>query len=100
MVYSPFKKTSVRLFAKYNNNHADIDAGAFADDKDYTYHNDNTIAGASVDYKLNNGFIRLQYNYNIFNRNFLDDSTYVGGYSNIKKENIMALQISQNYIPA
>ena len=79
------KKTSVRLFGKYNNNHADIDAGAFADDKDYTYHNDNTIAGASVDYKLNNGFVRVQYNYNIFNRNFTDDSTDVGGFSQYQK---------------
>ncbi len=76
-----FEKTSVRLFGKYNSNHADIDAGAFADDKDYTYKNDNTIAGASVDYKLKNGFIRFQYNYNRFNRNFTDDSTDVGGYS-------------------
>ena len=83
--FSPLKKTSVRIFGKYNNNHADIDAGAFADDKDYTYHNDNTIAGASVNYKLNKGFIRLQYNYNIFNRNFLDDSTDIGGFSKYQK---------------
>ena len=85
MVFVHFKKTSVRLFGKYNNNHADIDAGAFADDKDYTYHNDNTIAGATVDYKLKNGFIRLQYNYNRFNRNFIDDSSSVGGFSQYQK---------------
>jgi vitamin B12 transporter len=83
--FHPFKKTSVRLSGKYNNNYAAIDAGAFADDKDYTYRNDNTIAGVSVDYKLQNGLIRLQYNYNIFNRNFLDDSTSVGGYSTYQK---------------
>jgi vitamin B12 transporter len=62
--FKPFGKTTVRLFGKYNNNHADIDAGAFADDKDYTNHNNNIVAGASVDYKVSNGFIRLQYNYN------------------------------------
>ncbi|MEP6926823.1 MAG: TonB-dependent receptor, partial [Ginsengibacter sp.] len=83
--FLPFKKTSVRLFGKYNNNHADIDAGAFADDKDYTYHNNNTIAGVSFDYRLNNGFIRLQYNYNRFNRNFTDDSLSVGGFSLYQK---------------
>lgn len=83
--FHPFKKTSVSLFAKYNNNHASIDAGAFADDKDYTYHNDNTIAGASVDYQLSKGFIRLQYNFNSYNRNFVDDSTSVGGYSKYQK---------------
>ncbi len=83
--FRPFKKTSVRIFGKYNNNHADIDAGAFEDDKDYTYHNDNTIAGATVDYKLKSGFIRLQYNYNRFNRNFTDDSSSVGGFSLYQK---------------
>ncbi len=83
--FHPFKKTSITLFGKYNNNHADIDAGAFADDKDYTYHNDNTIAGASVDYKLSKGFIRLQYNYNRYNRNFIDDSISVGGFSKYQK---------------
>ena len=79
--FKPFKKTSVRLFGKYNNNHADIDAGAFSDDKDYTYHNDNTIAGAAIDYGLNKGSIKLQYNHNIYNRNFIDDSADVGGFS-------------------
>lgn len=79
--FRPFEKTTVRLFGKYNNNHAVIDAGAFADDKDYTYHNDNLIAGTSIDHKLKNGFIRLQYTYNCFKRNFTDDSTDVGGFS-------------------
>ncbi|MEO9022442.1 MAG: TonB-dependent receptor [Ginsengibacter sp.] len=71
----PFKKTSVNLFVKYNNNRSDVDAGAFVDDKDYTNHNNNTIAGTTIDYKLNKGLIRLQYSYNRFNRSLLDDST-------------------------
>jgi vitamin B12 transporter len=83
--FKPFKRTSIRMFGKYNNNHAAIDAGAFRDDKDYTYHNNNIIAGTSADYKLKNGFIRLQYNYNRFNRNFVDDSTDVGGFSKYQK---------------
>ena len=83
--FKPFKKTTVRVFGKYNNNHADIDAGAFADDKDYTNHNNNIIAGAAVDYKVSNGFIRLQYNYNRYNRNFTDDSTDVGGFSKYQR---------------
>ncbi len=40
------------------------------------------LRGAVIDYKLKKGFIRLQYNYNRFNRKFLDDSTDIGGYSN------------------
>ena len=83
--FHPLKRTFVRFFGKYNNNHSDIDAGAFADDKDYTTHNDNIITGASVDYKLNIGFLKLQYTYNRFNRNFTDDSTDVGGFSQYQK---------------
>ena len=79
--FKPFKKTSVKLFGKYSNNRADLDAGAFIDDKDYKNHNDNTIAGTSVDYKINNGFIRFQYNYNRYNRSFIDDSLYTNVYS-------------------
>lgn len=81
----PFKKTSINIFGKYNNNLADIDAGAFMDDKDFTYHNNNMIAGLAIDYKLKHGLIKLQYNYDRFNRNFLDDSTDVGGYSTYQK---------------
>ncbi|HSV10633.1 MAG TPA: TonB-dependent receptor plug domain-containing protein, partial [Hanamia sp.] len=73
--FKPFRKTSISVFGKYNNNHADLDAGAFQDDKDYTNHNNNLITGAVVDYKIKKGFIRFQYSYNRFNRNFLDDST-------------------------
>ena len=80
--FQPFKKTSVRLFGKYNNNRSDVDAGAFIDDKDYTNHNDNTIAGTSVDYKLDRGFIRFQYSYNRFNRRLLDDSGYTNIFEN------------------
>jgi len=83
--FKPLKKTSISFFGKYNNNHADLDAGAFQDDKDYTNHNDNLIAGAVVDYKVKNGFIRFQYSYNRFNRNFFDDSTDVGGFSNYQR---------------
>ncbi len=83
--FRPLKKIAVALFGKYNNNHSDIDAGAFSDDKDYTTRNNNTIAGTSVDYKLSNGFIKLQYTYNRFNRNFTDDSTDIGGYSQYQK---------------
>jgi vitamin B12 transporter len=83
--FGPSKNLNVRLFGKYNNNRSDLDAGAFIDDKDYTNHNDNTIAGTSADYKLKNGFIRLQYSYNRFNRSFVDDSTDVNIYAKYQK---------------
>lgn len=83
--FAPSTKTAVRIFGKYNNNHADLDAGAFQDDKDYTNHNENLVAGTSLDYKIKKGFIRFQYSYNRFNRNFTDDSTDVGGFSKYQR---------------
>ncbi|MDE3213822.1 MAG: TonB-dependent receptor [Bacteroidota bacterium] len=71
----PFKGGSLSVFGRYNYNHAAIDGGPFIDDRNYTYHNDNTIAGAVLDYHLKKGMIRAQYNINFYNRNFLDDTT-------------------------
>lgn len=76
------KKNSLALFGKYGRYKADIDAGAFKDDKDYTYHNDNTIAGFEFNHQVKNGRVKLQYYANWYNRNFEDDSTDVGGFSN------------------
>ncbi len=75
------KKNSLALFGKYGRYKADIDAGAFKDDKDYTYHNDNTIAGFEFNHQVKNGRVKLQYYANWYNRNFEDDSTDVGGFS-------------------
>lgn len=77
----PSEKTELSLYGKYSKYGGDIDAGAFADDRDYSYKNDNTIAGLTFDYHLRNGFIRLMYNANWYNRNFTDDSGHVGGFS-------------------
>ncbi len=83
--FKPLKRTSVRFFGKYNYNHSDLDEGAFTDDKDFTEHNDNTIVGAAADYKLKYGFVRLQYYFNQFNRNFLDDSILPSDFGNYQK---------------
>ncbi|MBA2249251.1 MAG: TonB-dependent receptor, partial [Chitinophagaceae bacterium] len=39
--FKPGTNLSARIYGKYNVNHADIDAGAFIDDKNYTYKNKN-----------------------------------------------------------
>lgn len=75
------KKNTIALFGKYGRYKADIDAGAFKDDKDYTYKNDNTIAGVEFNHLLKNGRVKFQYFANWYNRNFEDDSTDVGGFS-------------------
>jgi vitamin B12 transporter len=85
-----FKKNnhfSGRVFGKYNVNRADIDAGAFTDDKDYRFTNRNIIVGALLQYKLGKTTLNLQYNNNWFDRNFTDDSTNVGGFSKFQQGN-------------
>ncbi|CAN5381615.1 hypothetical protein BH20BAC1_BH20BAC1_10590 [soil metagenome] len=79
------KKLSVNTFAKYNSNRADIDAGLFADDKDFTYHNRNFITGLTSTLQMKNGHLKFQYAYNLFDRKFTDDSTDIGGYSAYQK---------------
>lgn len=75
------EKTQLSLYGKYSKYGGDIDAGAFMDDKDYTYRNTNLIGGLSFDYHLKNGFVRFLYNANRYKRNFTDDSSHVGGFS-------------------
>ncbi len=83
----PLKKLETKWYSKYNINKADIDAGAFADDKDYTYKYRNFITGIAASYKLLKGVLHLNYNYNWFERNFTDDSVSVGGFANYQKGN-------------
>lgn len=75
------EKTTLQFFGKYTQFGGDIDAGAYTDDRDYTYKNKNTIAGIMVNHQFTNGFLQLQYQYNKYHRSFVDDSTHIGGFS-------------------
>ncbi|MBN9350143.1 MAG: TonB-dependent receptor [Chitinophagaceae bacterium] len=75
----------LKFFGKYSRDSAAIDAGAFIDDKDYTFDNNNTIAGVMLDKKLKNGLLRIQYYSNWYNRHFVDDSTDVPGFIKFQK---------------
>jgi vitamin B12 transporter len=59
---------------QYTHYNADLDGGAYTDDKLYTAANKNTQAGIGADYKVGGGAIHLNYNYNSVTRNYLDDS--------------------------
>ena len=59
---------------QYTHYNADLDAGAYTDDKLYTTTNKNTQAGIGADYKIGGGAIHFNYNYNSVTRNYLDDS--------------------------
>jgi vitamin B12 transporter len=53
---------------------ADIDAGAYTDDRLYTTTSKNTQAGLGADYTLGGGALHFNYNYNTISRSYLDDS--------------------------
>jgi vitamin B12 transporter len=78
---------SGRVFGKYNVNKADIDAGAFADDKDYRLKNRNLIVGTLLQYKWGGTTLNLQYNNNWFDRSFTDDSLSRGGFAKFQQGN-------------
>ncbi len=83
--FNKIRNTRLSFYAKYNDNHADIDAGPFTDDKDFTYHNQNLVTGVRGEVKTSALSLHLNYNYNIFDRRFEDDSTDVGGFSQFQK---------------
>lgn len=66
---------SLRFFSLYNNYKADIDAGAFTDDKDYSIHNTNFQAGMEMKYNFKQNSLRFHYGFNKVERTYLDDST-------------------------
>ncbi len=77
--YTKFKNLELRAFGKYNFNKADIDAGAYRDDKDYAYNTKNFIAGLQSKYIFKKSYLMLMYNYNQYDRSYKDDSLDVAG---------------------
>ena len=85
--FIPLQKVEARVYGNYNINKADIDAGAFADDKDYRLKYRNLQTGTSLKYTLEKTSIRFNYNYNWYNRDYTDDSASVGGFAKYQKGN-------------
>lgn len=61
----------------YNTYTADIDAGAFVDDQDYTTASSNLQGGAGLVFDKQHLRLTLNYVYNVTERIFEDDSTFV-----------------------
>lgn len=83
--FKPLQKLEARIYGNYNINTADIDAGAFADDKDFQLKYHNLQTGTSLQYILSRSTIRFNYNYNHYNRDYTDDSASVGGFAKYQK---------------
>ena len=75
--YRLAKDLLIKGLVNYNTYQADIDAGAFVDDKDYTSSSNNLLGGGG--FVLDKKYLRLtlNYAYNATERVFEDDSTSV-----------------------
>lgn len=76
LLFNITKKLKAGLSGTYSYYKTDLDAAAFTDEKDYTVKNNNKQAGAGLTYTLSKGVIRLNYNFNRTERNYLDDSIH------------------------
>lgn len=61
----------------HSNYTTDLDAGAFADDKNFTFRNKFTLFGTGLTYRYNKGLLTVNYSLSDSRRTYLDDSTQV-----------------------
>ena len=85
--FKPLQKLETRIYGSYNTNKADIDAGAFADDNDFRFKYGSLQMGTSLKYTLTKSTIRLNYNYNWYDRDYTDDSASVGSFVKYQRGN-------------
>ncbi len=67
------KNWQLRLFGQYDKYKADIDDGAFTDDKNNTIKNKNLLVGLASVYQFNNGTLTTNLNLNNTKRNLNDE---------------------------
>jgi len=75
--YQVLPSLSIRSFVQHSQYKADIDAGVFADDKDYTIRNTNFTSGAGLNFKKGIVSVTSNYQYSELGRNYKNDSFYV-----------------------
>ncbi len=69
-------KLKADITGLYSSYKAELDAGAFRDERDHTITTDNFQGGAGLSYALNDGAIRFNYRYNNVKRLYLNDSVH------------------------
>ena len=82
---SPRVETS--FYGSYQVNRAELDAGAFADDKDYHFRYRDLQAGTSVKYGKGSSLLHFNYQYHLYKRKYTDDSMSVGGFAKYQAGN-------------
>lgn len=78
---------SLRSFIQHSQYKADIDAGVFADEKDYRINNANLSSGAGVNFKKGIVNITANYQYGELTRFYLNDSLFVRPFGTIFENN-------------
>lgn len=72
---------SIKTFIQHSKYKADIDAGIFTDDKDYTINNSNLSTGGGLYYKKGIVSITGNYQYGKLKRKYLNDSLHAPGFN-------------------
>ena len=85
--FQVLKHLNARVYGNNSNSKADIDAGAFADDKDFSYKYRSFQTGSVLKYLTGNTSFTLHYNYNWYHRDYTDDSASVGGFAKYQRGN-------------
>ena len=75
--YQIIPSLQVKTFLQYSQYKADIDAGIFKDEKDYTIKNSNLSSGFGVHFKKGIVSVTGNYQYGELKRTYLNDSGYV-----------------------
>jgi vitamin B12 transporter len=86
--YQLMPSLSVRTFIQHSQYKADIDAGVFADEKDYRINNRNLSSGAGLNFKKGIVSITGNYQYGELNRTYKNDSLYVRPFGTKFESNI------------
>jgi len=72
--YAISNNWSAKVYTRQTSYSADIDYGAFKDDKDDRFHNATNMSGLHLNYKKGDTRFQLQYQYSTQNRQYLNDS--------------------------
>lgn len=79
--YQVIPALQLKTFAQYSHYKADIDAGVFADEKDYTINNNNFSSGFGANFKKGIVNITANYQFGELKRKYLNDSLDKPGFT-------------------
>ncbi|NBX28009.1 MAG: TonB-dependent receptor [Chitinophagia bacterium] len=76
--YQFSSKNYIKVFAQMSNYKANLDAGAFTDERDYTLNNTNRQMGIKSHWAIKKADAQINYMYGYLERAYTNDSSYIG----------------------